>query len=195
MLNSLFKIVYLIGLVVAITIRTLYTAPYKREPVGFREKAPLDMVLVSLAGVAMLIPIVYVLTSWLDFADFSLPDWVGWVGTLLFAGFCLLLWRSHADLGRNWTVSIELREEHVLVTDGVYRHIRHPMYAAHLLWAVAQVLMLHNWIAGPALLATFLPQYLYRVPREEKMMVEQFGAEYESYMNRTGRMWPRLRVS
>ncbi len=71
-------------------------------------------------------------------------------------------------------------------------HIRHPTYAAHWLWAIAQALLLQNWIAGLAMLASFLSLYLLRVPREEEMMLEHFGEEYGSYMNRTGRVIPHL---
>jgi len=64
------------------------------------------------------------------------------------------------------------------------------MYAAFWLWGIAQALLLQNWIAGLANLASFLPMYLLRVPREEQMMLEQFGEEYRLYMNRTGRVIP-----
>jgi protein-S-isoprenylcysteine O-methyltransferase Ste14 len=66
------------------------------------------------------------------------------------------------------------------------------MYAAHLLWGFAQALLLQNWIAGLAMLMFFLPVYLYRVPREEQMMIEHFGEEYRLYMSRSGRIIPRL---
>jgi len=66
------------------------------------------------------------------------------------------------------------------------------MYAAHGLWAVAQALLLQNWIVGPAFLALSLPLYLLRVPREEEMMLEHFGEEYRSYISRTGRVIPRV---
>jgi protein-S-isoprenylcysteine O-methyltransferase Ste14 len=79
-----------------------------------------------------------------------------------------------------------------LVTGGVFKYIRHPMYAAHLLWAVAQALMLHNWIAGFSLLVVTIPQYLFRVNAEEQMMLEQFGEQYKNYMQRTGRIIPRF---
>jgi len=87
---------------------------------------------------------------------------------------------------------LKIRSEHTLVTSGVYRHIRHPMYAAHLLWAIAQALLLSNWLAGWALLVTFVPLYLVRAPREEHMMLEHFGEEYREYMSRTGGLIPRL---
>jgi len=103
-----------------------------------------------------------------------------------------LLWRSHADLGLNWSATLRIRQEHSLVTDGIYRHIRHPMYAAHLLWAIAQGLLLENWLAGWVFLVTFVPLYLLRVTKEEKMMLEQFGLEYRLYISRTGRIIPRI---
>ena len=85
-----------------------------------------------------------------------------------------------------------MRDEHELVTGGVYRHVRHPMYTSEWLWSTAQALLLRNWIAGPAGAASFLPLYVLRTPREERMMLEQFGEEYRAYMTRTGRVFPRL---
>jgi len=140
-----------------------------------------------------IIPLLYVLTSWLDFADYQLPMWAGWVGVAIFAASAWLLWRSHADLGLNWLPTPDIREGHTLVTDGVFRYIRHPMYAAHWLWAIAQPLLLHNWIAGLSMAASMLPLYLVRVRQEEEMMLEHFGEEYRLYMGRTGRVIPRLR--
>jgi protein-S-isoprenylcysteine O-methyltransferase Ste14 len=102
-----------------------------------------------------------------------------------------LFWRSHSDLGQNWSVSLELREGHEMVTRGVYRLIRHPMYAAIWIWALAQGLMLQNWLAGWSVVPAFAAMYLLRVPREEQMMLEQFGDEYRAYTQRTGRVVPR----
>ncbi|HOO53782.1 MAG TPA: hypothetical protein PLX30_06035, partial [Methanothrix sp.] len=63
----------------------------------------------------------------------------------------------------------------------------------HLLWAVAQLLLLQNWIAGPAFLVASIPLYVARIPREEEMMLDQFGDEYRRYLERTGRVVPRRR--
>jgi len=140
----------------------------------------------------MVAPLFYLFSPWLDFANYDLPGWMGWMGTAAFAAALLLLWRSHADLGRNWSAILQIRQEHTLITNGVYRYTRHPMYAAHLLWAIAQGLLLQNWLAGWILLVTFIPMYLVRVPEEEKMMLEQFGQEYRLYISRTGGIIPRL---
>ena len=115
------------------------------------------------------------------------------VGALVFAAGVWLLWRSHAELGRNFSPTLQVVEDHALVTDGVFRRIRHPMYSAHLLWAIAQVMLLQNWIVGPAFLVLQIPLYLRRIPAEERMMLEQFGDEYREYMERTGRLFPRFR--
>ena len=59
-------------------------------------------------------------------------------------------------------------------------------------WGIAQVLLLQNWLAGPAMLVFLLPLYLYRVPHEEQMMLDHFGDDYRSYIKRTGRIIPHF---
>ncbi len=66
------------------------------------------------------------------------------------------------------------------------------MYAAHLLWAIAQGLLLQNWLAGWAFLVVFVPMYFMRVPKEEQLMLEQFDEQYRRYINKTGRIVPRF---
>ena len=102
-----------------------------------------------------------------------------------------LFWRSHRDLGANWSPSLEITEQHTLVTRGVYARVRHPMYAAQALLALAQMLLLPNGLAGIGGLLMFLAFYLVRVPREEQMMREHFGEAYTAYAARTGRILPR----
>ncbi len=53
-------------------------------------------------------------------------------------------------------------------------------------------MILHNWIAGYSFIIVMIPQYLSRVKNEELMMLNQFGEVYQEYMNRTGRIFPRL---
>jgi protein-S-isoprenylcysteine O-methyltransferase Ste14 len=195
MFDSTFEIIYVIGFVTGSVVRKFYIRGYRRHKIADDRESWLDkllLVIISLGFIAA--PWVYIFTGWPAFADYQLPSWAGWVGTVVFAGALLLLWRSHVDLGRNWSPKMQIREEHTLVTGGVYKYMRHPMYSAHFLWAVAQVLLLHNWIAGPAFLVTSVPLYLFRVPVEERMMLDRFGEEYRMYINRTGRMFPRLRV-
>jgi len=142
------------------------------------------------------IPGVYALTPWLDGADYRLLSEargrIGGIGAVILAFAVWMFRRSHADLMRNWSLLLQLWEKHQLVTEGVYRSIRHPMYASQWLWSTAQPLLLQNWIAGWSGLLLFLPLYLLRVPHEEQMMLEQFGEAYRAYMSRTGHVVPRL---
>ena len=111
---------------------------------------------------------------------------------LVFAASLWLFHRTHKDLGRNWSVTLEVREQHALVTNGVYGRVRHPMYSAFWLWALAQALLLPNWIAGPAGLVGFGTLFFLRVGREEALMAETFGDEYRRYMARTSRILPGI---
>lgn len=77
-----------------------------------------------------------------------------------------------------------------MVTSGVYRKIRHPMYTAIALYSIAQALLLPNWIADPSSLLAFMVLFVLRVNVEEQMMLENFGDEYAAYMNRTKRLLP-----
>jgi len=191
-IDNTFETIFFVGFIVGTVVRKIYTVGSRGEKVVKRHKSTLDIVLISAAGGGLAIPLFYLFSSWLDFANYQLPAWTGWVGTVVFATAILLLWRSHADLGGNWSATLKIRSDHTLVTNGVYRHIRHPMYAAHLLWAIAQGLLLSNWLAGWALLVTFVPLYLVRAPKEEKMLLEHFGEEYRDYMGRTGGLIPHL---
>ena len=192
MFNSLFKIVYFIELVLITTVRSAGTVKYRRLETREDRSSTLDTILLAVNAVGMIIPIIYVFSSWFDFADYSLPSWISWVGAALFAAAALLLGKTHRDLGRSWTPTLGLREDHQLVTTGVFKHIRHPMYAAHLLWALATPLILTNWIAGFSMLIPQLAQYWLRIGAEERMMLDQFGDQYRDYMKITGRLLPRL---
>lgn len=193
--HNTFEVIFLLGFVAGSLIRIFYTA--KRRGIRAEKKysSMIDIMLVSAAGIGMDLPFLYLFTPWLDFANYNLPGWFGWVGTVAFAGAVLMLWKSHADLDRNWSATLQILGRHSLVTTGVYRYIRHPMYTAHLLWAIAQGLLLSNWLAGWAFLVLSVPLYVVRIPKEERMMLEHFGEAYRVYKSRTGGMIPRKIVN
>jgi len=195
--NSTLKTLYFLGLLAEMLIRFPHERQRRQTRMVVDRVSGLERLLVGLVAVGLfLLPVVYVSTSWLNWADYRLSPRArgraGGVGTALLAIAIWIFWRSHTDLGRNWSPSLQIREGHTLVSDGVYRSIRHPMYASIWLWGIAQTLLLQNWIAGWASLVLFLPMYILRVPREERMMLEQFGEAYRVYMGQTGRVIPRL---
>jgi protein-S-isoprenylcysteine O-methyltransferase Ste14 len=144
-----------------------------------------------------LIPLVFVITNlarthwkFLAFAEYPFQPALVWAGTAVFAFSLWLFRRTHKDLGRNWSVSLDIRETHKLITRGVYAKVRHPMYSAFWLWAIAQALLLPNWIAGFSGIVGFGTLFFGRVFEEERMMEKAFGAEYRDYMRRTWRILP-----
>ncbi len=190
--RTLFKVVFLVGFVVAIAIRVAgvrRAGGERRVPEDRLERLVLGLNLIGM----QVLPLIYVFTDWLDFADYALAAVWGWIGAALFGLGQVFIWRSHADLGRHWAVSTEIKAAHQLVTTGVYRHIRHPMYTGHLLWALGQPLLLWNWLAGFGYLAAALALMALRIPREEQMMRAHFGEDYRQYAARTGALLPRLR--
>jgi len=188
-----FAAVFFVGFIAYTAIRGAYARQTRQVPRVHRrvdrlEKALLLLVIPS----SLLLPLLYLFTPLLSFADYSLPTFVSWCGIAIMLFAIWLFWRSHADLGTNWSVSLELAQDHRLVTHGVYRWIRHPMYASIFLWGLAQGLLLPNWLAGWCALVSFSVLYVVRTPREEQMMCEHFGDAYRDYMRRTGRLLPRV---
>ena len=161
--------------------KRLYGAPGALGKLRYYSYRLPDLVFCRSSNVATAIP---------HFAAYGFHPIAAWLG-LFFAIAALGMFQlTHRALGRNWSVSLDVRESHQLVTDGIYRKIRHPMYSAFWLWAIAQALLLPNWAAGFAGLVGFGTLYFGRVAREERMMLQTFGDSYREYMARTGRVFP-----
>jgi protein-S-isoprenylcysteine O-methyltransferase Ste14 len=190
---DIYTVVFFLAIVAEAVIRVPVNQKRKTEKKIVRQvTAKEKSMLFLLWGGMFVLPILYAATNWLEFADYTLPAWAGWLGILLIAASVFVFWRAHADLGLNWSPTLEIREKHTLVTRGIYSLIRHPMYASQLLWSLAQILLLRNWIVGFASLAVFFPFYFMRVPAEERLMLEQFGDQYRSYMQKVGAVFPKL---
>ncbi len=128
---------------------------------------------------------------WIEALDFGLPPWLRWVG-FVFGLASLGLWTwSQVALDTLWSAQLQLRQEHRLVSSGPYARMRHPLYTAMCGWGVALALVTSNWIFAAIALAVFAVFFI-RVPKEEQMMIEQFGDEYRAFMKRTGRFLPKF---
>jgi protein-S-isoprenylcysteine O-methyltransferase Ste14 len=197
-MERIFKALYFVGLLVQIIVRVPYDRQRRRIPKTDQRisDAEYALLVVLLLG-SLALPTIYSLTPWLRFADYRWSRETkargGWVGAALLGVALWLFWRSHHDLGKNWSPTLEIGERQMLITEGIYRKIRHPMYASQFVWSAAQALLLQNWVAGLSGIASLLPLYLLRTPREERMMLDHFGDDYRAYMGRTGRVLPKFR--
>lgn len=190
---SVFEIVYWAAIIAEMAIRAPISRKQRKESksesrVSSQEKTLLGLLFLSM----FFLPLIYSATSWLDFANYSLPTWAGWLGVILILLALFVFWRSHADLGLNWSPSLEIRTEHKLITNGIFGYIRHPMYASQWIWVIAQPLLIQNWIAGFLDMFVFMAFYFLRVRAEEKLMLDTFGDEYREYMNKTGAVFPKI---
>jgi protein-S-isoprenylcysteine O-methyltransferase Ste14 len=197
-MEGLFKAAYFLGVALQVMVRIPHNRRRRRIRVADERLTLAERVLPAMLSlVAGGLPLLSSLTGRLNFANYRMSRTAsavsGTAGSMLLAASLWLFWRSHRDLGTNWFPDLEIGEEHTLTTRGVYGAIRHPMYASNLLWGLGQALMLQNWIAGFPGPVTFLFMYLFRVPQEERMMLDHFGDAYREYCARTGRIVPRLR--
>jgi len=186
------KAVILGASVVMVVIRAPHGRRSRKVKVARSCKSRREIILLTLAWIGFFVPLVWVASPAFSFAEYPLR-----LGPLIAGVACFVvgLWlfhRSHADLGTYWSVTLEVRENHRLVTQGIYRRVRHPMYAALFLYAIGQALALPNWFAGPSYLLSFGILFALRVRAEEKMMLETFGDEYAAYMASTKCLVPGI---
>ncbi len=188
------KVAAFLNLLIYVLIRWPHGNRIKTLAVNENRHGPLEIVLLIGATLGTtLIPMVWVTTGFPAFADYPLHPVAFAFGVVAMVIGNWLFYRSHADLGIYWSPTLKMRENHQLMTSGIYARIRHPMYAAHIVQGIGQVLFLPNWIAGPAWLVTVGILYLFRVGNEERMMLDRFGSKYEIYMQNTGRLLPGRR--
>ena len=188
------EIIFLIGFVPYIAVRGIFDHRTKNTEKIVRRFDAIELALLIAVGIgSLLLPVLYLFTPLLNFANYQLPAAFPRFGIPLMFFALWLFWRSHSDLGLNWSGTLELRSGHELITKGIYGSMRHPMYSAILLFDLAQGLLVHNWLAGWFALFSFGSMYFRRVRREEQMMLQFFGEDYIAYARSTGRLIPRLR--
>ena len=144
---------------------------------------------ISFTGLGLL-PAVSVATGWPAFARTEPSWWQIGLGAAVMVLALVLFRKTHKALGKMWSVSLDIREKHELVTSGIYRRLRHPMYTAFWTMALAQALLVPNLVAGLAGLVGFGILFFFRIGPEERMMEEAFGEAYREYRQTTARIIP-----
>lgn len=155
----------------------------------------LDTVLV-LAAVLIygLVLLAYVIVPGsVRWAALELPPELRWSGLLLGGSTLPLFVWAHRALGGNFSFLLRIHKEHELVTGGPYRWIRHPIYCVAFIQGFAHFVIAANALLGLAWLGGVLLLIVVRIPREEAGLLETFGKDYRDYMDRTGRMIPRVK--
>jgi protein-S-isoprenylcysteine O-methyltransferase Ste14 len=127
-----------------------------------------------------------------SFAFLEYPLWLRWAGVVLLAVGIALLWRAHHHLDVSFNSFVGTRKQQTLVTSGPYRIIRHPIYTAYLMNYLGGGLLASHWILTFIPLIFFSILVINRMGKEEKMLREEFGADYVEYADKTGMLLPKL---
>lgn len=109
---QLWNIVFLIGFIVYIAIRGVFERRTRTNERTLRRLDTVEKTLLIFVGTgSLLLPVIYLFTPWLAFADYRLPPFAPWCGTAIMVAALWLFWRAHADLGQNWSITLELRKD------------------------------------------------------------------------------------
>ncbi len=129
--------------------------------------------------------------AWMKMLSVPFSGWFRWAGFGLgLASLGFWVWTQVA-LGKWWSPQLQLRDQHRLITTGPYSRIRHPLYTALFGYGISLAMVTANWFFI-AFAVVIIVSMVIRVPREEHMMIEGFGEEYQTYIQRTGRYFPKL---
>ena len=187
----IWKIIFMIIWIGGGIVRNPHMKNYKKTEKINSKKTSREKFFCFLAAIGMMIvPMIYVFTPWLNSFSMGLPDWVRWMGAIGFGFGMVLFWWVHKTLGKNWSPLLEIRKDHKLITEGPYKYVLHPMYAAIWIWVLCQGIILSNWAVMIVGILTWSILYFIRLSDEERMMVEEFGQEYKDYMKRTKKIIP-----
>ena len=110
--------------------------------------------------------------------------------TLCLCGLGFCLW-ARAVLGRNWSGTVTLKENHVLIVRGPYRLVRHPIYTGLLTMLIATA-MEQGHIAGTIGLIFVFASFWIKLSGEEEVMRKQFPEQYAAYREQVKRIIPFL---
>jgi protein-S-isoprenylcysteine O-methyltransferase Ste14 len=193
MSEIVYKIAFCFLWVCYVSIRTPHAKKYEKiEKIKSVDKSRERIMMIFLMIGLTIIPMLWVVTTWLNAFEMNLPFIVRIFGIAMAVFSLWYFWIIHKTLGENWSPTLEISINQKIIKHGPYRKIRHPMYTQIWIWTIAQGLIISNWIAGLIGILLWAVLYFYRVYKEEKMMLDEFKEEYADYMEVTGRIFPRL---
>lgn len=126
-------------------------------------------------------------------ARIRIPEpWLLGVSLLLLVGGLVIRWTAILTLGRFFTTSVAIHQDHRLVRAGLFRLVRHPSYSGLLLLILGMGLSFGNWLSFAVIVVSFLAALLYRIQVEEAALVEALGQDYIEYCKTTKRLLPGI---
>ena len=129
--------------------------------------------------------------GWLGKRFMTEAAWQFWVGAAITAaGLSFAIW-ARRHIGRNWSATVTLKQDHELVTSGPYAFVRHPIYTGLLFGFIGSAIALGQWRGIVAVAIAYL-SLLRKYLLEERWMRERFGTAYADYSRRVKALVPFL---
>ena len=92
-------------------------------------------------------------------------------------------------LGKNWSLSVQKKENHELIQAGIYKVVRHPIYTGLLFLFTGNAIIAGDYRAIIAVAIVFIHVW-FKLLKEEKLLTEVFGSHYTDYKQRTKALIP-----
>jgi len=184
-LELIIKILTLVFIVVFFLTRACF--------VGYNKKHTFRR---SIKYIIALILFFFYFKGYFDFAilqfDLYLRLILGILVILL--GMSLFFW-AHYYLGKNWSPILEKKfsKSKKLIKSGPYYYLRHPIYTASFITLLGFFILTANWMLTGIPLIVLVLFYMYKMPREEKELINNFGKEYLKYKKNTGGLIPKIK--
>jgi len=185
-----FKIQFIIIFFIWVGVRYYFSSKINQKvSESIRPCIEKTLVFLNIVG-QIIIPMIIMFTPFFDQFKIGINTILKQI--LVFVSLINILFyaKIFLDLGQSWSPILELKEDHKLVTSGVYKYVRHPMYTHFWLWAISQGIILDNYLVLIPGVLFWAMLYFFRVSKEEDMMTQRFGFEYELYMQTTPRIIP-----
>lgn len=160
----------------------------KKETMDNRDRDKFSVLLI----IAM--SIISVAVAIIDWAYFMVPyidnKLLTGIGSIVIvAGIAFRVWAIRT-LGKHFTPTVQLKQDHELITSGPYSIVRHPSYLGAM-WAIVGTSVFLNSITGILVSFTcmFVAYYI-RIATEEKALSELFGQKYRDYQANVKKLLP-----
>lgn len=194
--ENIFRIVAAVILLTGMGISSYFRIKADKqtgEKISRKVDGSVMMNFIKIGGLILwLSPFVYLINpAWMAWSKIGLPEWVRWLGV----GFGVVgvfgVYWLFSSIGSGISPTSATRKEHKLVTNGIYKYIRHPLYTFGSSLFISFGMMADNWFIALLGILAFIAMAI-RTPKEEANLIEKFGDEYREYMKRTGRFLPKL---
>ena len=191
----MFRIVFVLTYSVFASVRIYYRSQNigrESERQETSVDAPAILLTIAILGFFAIMFLYILLPGWIFWAHIEMHIVIRWLGFILAAISIGFLYWIHRTLGYQYSAKLEIQTEHKLIEAGPYSRVRHPMYTVFISFSIAVAIIASNALMIIFTIMIAIP-FHWISRREESMLIEEFGEEYQNYMKRTGRFLPPIR--